>query len=131
GNRTKVGGSFARTSIPEPVNTTNYNAANQQTTFGDKTTTYDNNGNLTSITDSNGTTLYSWNTRNQLAGISGPNVNATFVYDATGRRQKKTINGILTEFIYDGRSEEHTSELQSRVDLVCRLLLEKKKTNHT
>src|SRR5699024_6003720 len=27
-----------------------------------------------------------------------------------------------------GRSEEHTSELQSRFDLVCRLLLEKKKT---
>src|SRR5690349_23044580 len=34
--------------------------------------------------------------------------------------------------IADGRldrSEEHTSELQSRRDLVCRLLLEKKKTN--
>src|SRR5216683_5287291 len=28
-----------------------------------------------------------------------------------------------------GRSEEHTSELQSRSDLVCRLLLEKKKNN--
>src|SRR5438105_3034305 len=28
------------------------------------------------------------------------------------------------------RSEEHTSELQSRVDLVCRLLLEKKKNNN-
>src|SRR5207247_10001378 len=28
----------------------------------------------------------------------------------------------------DARSEEHTSELQSRVDLVCRLLLEKKNT---
>ena len=28
---------------------------------------------------------------------------------------------------HDGRSEEHTSELQSRFDLVCRLLLEKKK----
>src|SRR5215207_11234659 len=28
------------------------------------------------------------------------------------------------------RSEEHTSELQSRVDLVCRLLLEKKNQNH-
>src|SRR2546428_5729349 len=27
----------------------------------------------------------------------------------------------------NGRSEEHTSELQSRSDLVCRLLLEKKK----
>src|SRR5699024_12787440 len=29
------------------------------------------------------------------------------------------------------RSEEHTSELQSRFDLVCRLLLEKKKTSST
>src|SRR5699024_11735502 len=29
------------------------------------------------------------------------------------------------------RSEEHTSELQSRFDLVCRLLLEKKNTKHS
>src|SRR5690349_23949070 len=29
------------------------------------------------------------------------------------------------------RSEEHTSELQSRRDLVCRLLLEKKKYKHS
>src|SRR2546430_15661953 len=29
------------------------------------------------------------------------------------------------------RSEEHTSELQSQSNLVCRLLLEKKKTQHT
>src|SRR5690606_41275438 len=31
------------------------------------------------------------------------------------------------EFELKGRSEEHTSELQSRENLVCRLLLEKKK----
>src|SRR5207248_10974760 len=30
-------------------------------------------------------------------------------------------------FVHLGRSEEHTSELQSPYDLVCRLLLEKKK----
>src|SRR2546429_1874614 len=30
-----------------------------------------------------------------------------------------------------GRSEEHTSELQSRLHLVCRLLLEKKKKKHS
>src|SRR5690349_23108301 len=38
---------------------------------------------------------------------------------------------ILGSITYAGaspRSEEHTSELQSRRDLVCRLLLEKKKT---
>src|SRR3712207_8504937 len=33
--------------------------------------------------------------------------------------------------IASGRSEEHTSELQSRQYLVCRLLLEKKKNNKT
>src|SRR2546429_7229549 len=32
-------------------------------------------------------------------------------------------------FAAGGRSEEHTSELQSRLHLVCRLLLEKKKIN--
>src|SRR5256885_9748069 len=35
-----------------------------------------------------------------------------------------TVNQVL------GRSEEHTSELQSPCNLVCRLLLEKKKTIH-
>src|SRR5207249_11270374 len=35
--------------------------------------------------------------------------------------------GRNAERIADFRSEEHTSELQSRFDLVCRLLLEKKK----
>src|SRR5207249_9522010 len=65
GNRTKTGGSFARTGIPEAITSTNYNAANQQTTFGDKTLQYDDDGNLQSITDSNGTTLYTWNARNQ------------------------------------------------------------------
>src|SRR5690349_23505480 len=33
--------------------------------------------------------------------------------------------------LIDFRSEEHTSELQSRRDLVCRLLLEKKKKYNT
>src|SRR5260370_25464606 len=33
--------------------------------------------------------------------------------------------------VRDGRSEEHTSELQSHLNLVCRLLLEKKKNNYT
>src|SRR5256885_10791989 len=33
-------------------------------------------------------------------------------------------------FLRSSRSEEHTSELQSPCNLVCRLLLEKKKTTH-
>src|SRR2546428_3078395 len=40
---------------------------------------------------------------------------------------------VLTECPHSlkSRSEEHTSELQSRSDLVCRLLLEKKELLHT
>src|SRR5699024_11544347 len=47
------------------------------------------------------------------------------------RKHHEMIKKLLIEFIIDNkdRSEEHTSELQSRFDLVCRLLLEKKKTN--
>src|SRR5690606_40473076 len=38
------------------------------------------------------------------------------------------FHGHVVQFAYAGtRSEEHTSELQSRENLVCRLLLEKKK----
>src|SRR2546429_1740716 len=42
-----------------------------------------------------------------------------------GRSGSRGVNGFGK-----ARSEEHTSELQSRLHLVCRLLLEKKKTKH-
>src|SRR5438132_10840571 len=35
----------------------------------------------------------------------------------------------ISAFLVEARSEEHTSELQSHSDLVCRLLLEKKKNS--
>jgi RHS repeat-associated protein len=34
--------------------------------------------------------------------MNGPTVNATFIYDGLGRREKKTINSNVTEFLYDG-----------------------------
>src|SRR5207249_9167761 len=53
-------------------------------------------------------------TGSELARIAGDNLTA--IRTAAG-------SALATD-----RSEEHTSELQSRFDLVCRLLLEKKKT---
>src|SRR5687768_17908043 len=41
---------------------------------------------------------------------------------------KTSVQYCTESLIYSCRSEEHTSELQSRLHLVCRLLLEKKKT---
>src|SRR2546426_6511721 len=51
-------------------------------------------------------------------------VQGEFVVAAEGSQ----LDPGAVEFVYrEGRSEEHTSELQSPCNLVCRLLLEKKK----
>src|SRR2546429_2193406 len=47
-------------------------------------------------------------------------------YPTRWKERAKTPERLHVE---DPRSEEHTSELQSRLHLVCRLLLEKKKKN--
>jgi RHS repeat-associated protein len=97
GRRTKMGGSVARTLLPQALSTTSYNAANRVTQSGAATLTYDANGNLTN----DGTNTYTWNARNQLTGISG-SVSASFQYDAFGRRVRTTINGNTADYLYDG-----------------------------
>src|SRR2546429_5813567 len=48
-------------------------------------------------------------------------------YDNDGWMDIFLVNSGPSDFWKPSRSEEHTSELQSRLHLVCRLLLEKKK----
>src|SRR5690606_15369112 len=55
-----------------------------------------------------------------------------YVTERVNREQtpEQKLNAFIRaslEYLRDHRSEEHTSELQSRENLVCRLLLEKKK----
>src|SRR5439155_23093904 len=49
---------------------------------------------------------------------------------ARSPRQVHSCVRVHSEIVHRSRSEEHTSELQSRGHLVCRLLLEKKKKKH-
>src|SRR3712207_6132248 len=77
-----------------------------------------------------------------LAVVGRPNVGkSTLVNRILGRREAvvQDVPGVTRDRVaYDAqwagrrftRSEEHTSELQSRQYLVCRLLLEKKKITH-
>src|SRR3712207_8586891 len=46
--------------------------------------------------------------------------------EMSAEENKALVERFVEEFWNEGRSEEHTSELQSRQYLVCRLLLEKK-----
>jgi len=95
GRRASVGGSFARTGLPNAVTATAYNANNQLTQWGTANLFYDLNGNMTS----SGTDGYTWDARNRLVStLSG----ASFQYDAFGRRASKTIGGTTTNFLYDG-----------------------------
>src|SRR5690625_6654508 len=70
----------------------------------------------------------------------------TTLFRSSGPRGLRTASGIrgrpsvvcavsiswtITSFAAEPRSEEHTSELQSRGHLVCRLLLAKKKNTYT
>src|SRR2546422_4800862 len=55
-----------------------------------------------------------------VAFARSPTVTATAAWDLAQWSGSRFVLGL-------GRSEEHTSELQSRLHLVCRLLLEKKK----
>lgn len=90
-----------------PTSSTSYNEANQMLSFNDKNITYDNNGNMTSVTNSCGTTTYTWDVRNRLVGINGfiltstcSSLTASFKYDALNRRIEKNINGVTTQYIY-------------------------------
>jgi RHS repeat-associated protein len=96
GNRTSVGGTWARTGLPAAMASATYDAANQIATWASTSFTYDDNGNLTN----DGTKTYAWNARNQLTGLSG-SVSASFQYDGLGRRRAKTVSGTGTGFLYD------------------------------
>ena len=97
GNRTTVGGTWARTGLPQALSDATYDAANRIATWAGQSFSYDANGNLAS----DGLTSYNWNARNQLAGLSGA-TSASFEYDGLGRRRAKSVSGVSTGFLYDG-----------------------------
>lgn len=95
-------GSFQHTPAYDAVGTSNYDAENRQLGFGARTMTYDNNGNLATLTMGVDTTQYTWDQRNRLSGITATGLAASFVYDGLGRRTSKTINASTAQFLYDG-----------------------------
>src|SRR2546422_2426065 len=58
--------------------------------------------------------------------MSSPSVHMRLRTSVRPRRRALKISRTRASGVREKRSEEHTSELQSRLHLVCRLLLEKK-----
>ncbi len=109
GNRTSMNRQSVTLPLRGAVTDTNYNEANQMLRYNASSdnVSYDENGNMTSMTNSCGVTNYTWDARNRLVGINGykPDcsaLTASFKYDALGRRTEKAINSVTTQYVYDG-----------------------------
>ena len=98
GNRTRIGGSFARTLLPDAVASATYDAANRQLTFGSLILSYDANGNLVG----DGPATYTWDARDRLVTVDGPGTVTSVQYDPLGRRNRTAINGTESRSVYDG-----------------------------
>ncbi len=91
GRRTQMGGTFARTGLPQPVASATYDSDNELTNWNSLALSYDANGNMLS----DGTNSFAWDSRNHLSAING----APIQYDAFGRR---TQNPAARSLLYDG-----------------------------
>jgi RHS repeat-associated protein len=64
---------------------------------------YDNNGNLTSKTNkaTTATTTYQYDAEDRLVQITTPTDVIQYQYDGFGRRNVRTLNGVVTRYVYD------------------------------
>jgi len=58
---------------------------------------WDNNGNLLS----DGVKTYTYDFANRLKTVTGPGLEASYVYDGLGDRVSQTVNGVTTDFTLD------------------------------
>ena len=114
-NGRRITQTSGRNALPDTPFSAVYDTADRLTTLtltGTGQTfdlTYDENGNLAGKVDRNApanSTLYAWDSRNRLSSISGPGLEASFVYDALDRRVSKTVNGVRVDYIYDGLASD-------------------------
>ncbi len=83
------------------------NGLNQHTSVAGTTLTHDPKGNLTN----DGVWTYAYDIENQLISASKSGMSVTYEYDPLKRRSAKVVNGVRTEYHYDGARtlSEHNS----------------------
>ncbi|HST47595.1 RHS repeat-associated core domain-containing protein, partial [Jatrophihabitans sp.] len=89
-------GSWARLALPAAMTAT-YNAANEATAVKGVAQSYDAAGHLTN----DGTNSYSWNDRGQLASVTGTGVNESYGYNPSGLRTRVTSGASSTSYLWD------------------------------
>ena len=95
------------------------NDLNQYDDVGGTQISYDANGNLTS----DGVNIYTYDSHNQLVGVSAPGKNVTLEYDPFGRIYSKTVNGQTTTYVYQGFNKQVLEEYTGSGTLRRRYIL--------
>jgi len=90
GHTTLLGESLATPAAPNAV----YDSDNQQLQLGPTANTFDANGNLVSSVTANGTSTFTWDSRNRLKSmVTGAGQTTTFSYDFSGNLLVQTDTG--------------------------------------
>ncbi len=104
-----------------------YNNGNELLTQNGTGFTYDANGNMTSKTDTTGTTTYQYDSENRLVQLTTPNSQlVTYKYDPFGRRIEKSVTDTATntvtikKYVYD--REDILFELDASGNIVTEYL---------
>ncbi|MEV6982689.1 RHS repeat-associated core domain-containing protein [Sphaerisporangium sp. NPDC051017] len=100
GQITAVDGSFARVALPAASGAMVYDKANRMISRGGQALEYDPDGNLTG----DGTTIYGWDARGRLSGLSRKGLTAQFRYDAEGRRDRVSVSGDVRGYVTPGEN---------------------------
>jgi RHS repeat-associated protein len=89
-----------RTSMNDGGTVTSYtpNALNQYSAVTGQSPAYDNNFNLTNFDGY----IYTFDADNRTLSATGGGHTVTFVYDGLGRCVQRTVDGVVTNFTYDG-----------------------------
>jgi RHS repeat-associated protein len=88
--------------LPEAATVELADSANRYAIFNGDRLEWDAHGNLTRLTDQSGhSTLYTWDARNRLTNISGPGIEARFLYNVFDQRIRQEVNGVEREYLYD------------------------------
>ncbi|HNQ24642.1 MAG TPA: RHS repeat-associated core domain-containing protein [Phycisphaerae bacterium] len=77
------------------------NALNQYTQVGNRTYTYDADGNLIEESGPDGTKVYTYNDENRLVGVTRGGDAWEYTYDALGNRVAVAENGAITHYVAD------------------------------
>ncbi len=89
---------------PNTTDTMSYNAGNEQQNINATQFTYDANGNRIQKTEGGVTTTYTYDDENRLVQVVRGADTIIYAYDPLGRRIAKSVNNVVTWYVYDGNA---------------------------